>query len=480
MNDTATIRALLELEDAAPDELFERVPGTDAHFWPLARWPIAAALSSQNLNVTPVPARLPSGFEHLRLRIGRQLPNPYSSDKINHTIENLFIVSGTTKAPTRSRTGNWLTDDFAMSLEDRAMVVQDAPLTSLTKLSDRPVNRRTRTFDAALLRVRYGTQIEPLPQTVREQTERILKVVFDHLGSLLSESTRKDLTVKILRRLHRLPHAEREYIDLLDRTEPNRIFMQTAAYGDRSNFIRLAHERNISVVELQHGWIGASHSAYNFGAAMTDTVLTKDLPDTFYTFGEYWGKHLRFPGKVVPVGKPVLEKSARLAAPYHRRQKRLLLVSSVYERERLLASARSLRSALPPDWQIALRPHPSERANAAEFFADALAAGVVLDEASEVSTSIAASRAVVGMISTVLYEALPLGVHLGVIETELASQYSDNTLFPLRMNETSGFDEFVSLLTRDEAPDPATTEFVWTPNAVENFKRLTTAADNTP
>ena len=39
MVESAGMRVLLDLEDAAPDVLFEQVGATGAYFWPLARWP---------------------------------------------------------------------------------------------------------------------------------------------------------------------------------------------------------------------------------------------------------------------------------------------------------------------------------------------------------------------------------------------------------------------------------------------------------
>lgn len=469
MSRTHTTRAILDLEDEAPEFLFERVPETNAYLWPLARWPLAATLSAQNLHVKAASAWRPQGIQELRLRVGRKMGNPFSSDRIFDPVENLFIGSGTSRARQNRRISNWLMDYYAIPLASRAIVVRDAALTRMTPLRDRPYNPRTMTFDPALRRVLRETQLHPLPSPVIEQVTCTLKLILGRFGELLNAESRSKVIRQVLRRVHRVVPAEQEFIDLLDRVTPERIFMQTAAYGDRSNFIRIAHERDIPVIELQHGWIGSSHAAYNFGRAFFGSELTSSLPDTLFTFGDYWGKHLQFPGKIISIGKPVLESTAKKAPPFEQRNNRLLIVSSMLETSKLIYFAELLRSELPPSWEVAIRPHPRERSSAEELFASALARGVVLDDASEVSTSLARSRAVVGMVSTVLYEALPFGVHIAVIDTKLSTHYSDKSLFDTEISDDASTRDFAVRIQSPQAPSSVSSDHVWKPNAVRNF-----------
>lgn len=469
MNETHTVRALLDFEDSRDELLFERVPGTEALLWPLARWPIARALSAENLKVVPIPKRRPSRLRYIGQQLRRALPNSASSDRLRAPIEYLFIASGTTRSVAAGGYGNWLTDAFAKALGDTAAVIQDAPIDPFSPPAARPGNPRTWTFAPALDRITRAAKFAPMPEASAQQLSTVIQRMVDPFTALLSEELREQVVGQITRRAQRTAHADREFTALLERTRPRRIYMQTAAYGDRSSFIRIAHERGIEVSELQHGWIGASHSAYNFGDVMTDPRLSTSLPDTLLSFGEYWAEHLRFPGRIVPIGKPALEDAARSAVPYADREPRLLLVSSVYERDRLLAAGRAIRQALPPSWRVVLRPHPSESADAQTLFAEAIAAGVELDRESDVNVSISRSRAVVGMISTVLFEALPFDVHIGVIETDLAQHYSDSTVFPTRLTSEDTFRDYAQRI-QNERPDGArTAERIWHPNPVEAF-----------
>lgn len=466
MNETITVSKIREFENSGSDILLERAPGSEALLWPLARWPIAAAISASKLNVQAVSRQ---NSRNLRLRASRRFPNPHSSDNLSDSLEHLFIVSGTTLNKGSGRAENWLSDAYAIALGDSAAVVQDAPLHPFLSKRDRPMNRRTWSFEPAMLRVLQHTQLNAFPAEHHRALQHQLKRLLKPFENVLTDALKRRVVNEVTYRVVRLTPAEREFAQLLDRTMPRRIYMQTAAYGDRSNFIRIAHQRGIKVAELQHGWIGASHAAYNFGTAFDNADLAATLPDTLYTFGEYWGRDLSFPGRLTPVGKPELSKVQQLASPPSARPLRLLLLSSVYERDLLVRTASKLRDLLPSSWEVALRPHPSERTTAHELFAEALQSGVVLDNFSNVSDSLVHSLAVVGMVSTVLFEALPMGVHIGILETDLSNYYSPSTTFPIRIHDDLTLSAFVNRAVTAAPPSVGSFESLWHPRPVETF-----------
>lgn len=472
MNETPSVRALLDVEDAAPDVLFERVPGSDAYLWPLARWPIARALAEAHVNVVGHASKRPGRTQVLKRVARLALPNPMSSDRLRTQTDHLFIVTGTTRTTAERGVGNWLSDSFAEALGDRAAVVQDAPVDVVTPRPERPANPRTWTYAPAISRIWRATQRSPLTATDQERVVGHLDRIFDLFAHHLAEPVRERLVREVLPLANRTAHADAEFAALLDRTRPRRIYMQMAAYGDRSSLIRLAHERGIEVAELQHGWIGASHAAYNFGRAVRSTELGSSFPDTLLTFGDYWGRRLRFPGDIVPVGKPLLERAASEAPPFAERPERLLVISSVHEREKLIAAVRSLQRHLPESWDIALRPHPSERADAAELFAELLAEGIALDSEPDLNASISRSRALVGMTSTVLFEALPFGVRIGVIETGLAEHYADASVFPERLHDEGSFATFARTVQNSAPAGRTELDDIWLPGSVAAFTHL--------
>ncbi len=474
MSDTVIIRALLDLEDSGFDLLFTKVPGTQAYLWPLARWPIANALASAQLKVVgPAgPSQTFVPFDYLRLVARELLPNPRSVDRLRAEVEHLFIVGGGTHTSAPLGIGNWLSDAFAQALGDQAAVVQEDVLDfHLTRRKSRPANPRTWTKDPVATRVGRAAKGHPLDASQRERVIGFLEAIFSRLGGLLEPSQHDGIIQEVLKRASRVRYDEVEFSSILDRLRPRRIYLEEAAYGHYAGYNRLAHERGIEVAELQHGWIGASHAAYNYGQAWFDSPLTSSLPDTLLTFGEFWSEELRIPARSVPVGKPLLEFSANGARGYLERQPRLLLVSSVYETEKLIAAGVLLKRLLPDFWEVALRPHPSERANTELIFADALSHGVTIDREVDVNVSISCSRAVVGIVSTVLFEALPFNVHIGVIETDLAEFYAGNNIFPERLDDEGSFSKFVNAICSVEAPPGESGRAIWQPKSVEGFLR---------
>lgn len=471
MNETSTIRALLALEDSSADMLFKRAPDSEAYLWPLTRWPIASALASAHLNVTPhirAHRRL-SPFSYLKLVAREVLPSPKSADRIKAPIEHLFMVSGVTRVSEPRGAGNWLSDAFAQSLGTRAAVIQESEFDLLTPRVDRPTYPRTWTRAPVATRVGRAARANPPSADAREQVLRFLSDIYARLEDMLPKQLHDGITQEVLGRVARLRYVDAEFNDLLDRARPKRIYMEDASYGHYSSLIRIAHKRGIEVAELQHGWIGPSHAAYNYSRAWFDSPLTSSLPDTLLTFGDYWGEQLRFPGRLAAVGKPHLEQAAKSALPYPKRQHRVLVVSSVYELERLTEATLLLRRLLPDSWEVALRPHPTERADAESLFAEALVNGVTIDNELDVNVSVASSRAVVGLVSTVLFEALPLGVHIGVIESDLAAFYADAKVFPRRLDTQNSYADFIRTLTSGHSPNMETAGSIWQPESVSTF-----------
>lgn len=471
MTETAGMRALLDLEDAAPDVLFETLPGTEALLWPMARWPVSRAIAEADIGTTvPTYARQPLKQRAMRA-VRRGIPNPRSSRRAPR-VGHLFVVSGWTKAPTASGYENWLTEDFATSLGDDAIVVQDAFLDRLSRGQQRPANPRTFSHAAALERVERSARHRPLAEADRARLESALREIFRRVPHPVGDAARERAIDDALGRAARAPHAEREFIRLLDRVRPRRIYMQTAAYGDRAAQVRAARVRGIAVSELQHGWIGPSHAAYNFGAAMHRSPLVEHLPDALLTFGDHWSSGIRFPGRVVPIGKPSLDRVRKDAPDYDDRPHRVLFVSSNYAHETVETTVLALRDALPDPWRIVVRPHPVERSTIRAALPRLAGADRVdFDDVADPTRSLLASRAVVGFSSTMLFEALAYGCHVAVVESPLAEHYADDAVFPLRIG-AGGADVSAAAAAVLSPPAPTETHFadrVWQPEAVSHF-----------
>jgi hypothetical protein len=472
---TEGTEAVVALEDAEPDVLFEHIPGTGIPLWPLLRWPLARSTQEIELNTVAV-TRTITRTQYYRRLATRVLPNRHAGSRTRLAADVMFWVDGGTFSQTPQGRRNWLVDDLAEAVDDRALVLQDLPLDSSTPRSERPQFGRATTFAGALTRVDIAAWAHRSDHRNDHRIREIIRETFAALPFAVDETRIADIERRVLYRVRRVAQAQREFERVLDRVRPRLVVMQLASYGDRAPMISAMHDRGILVAEPQHGWIGPYHVSYNFGSAMWRPELKTTLPDVLLTFGEFWSSIVRTPSELVAIGKPHLEQQAAAGLVPGAKKREVLVISSVFQREELTRFTLQLRDALPPAWTVRFRPHPSERTTV-----DALYAGLVdqsrieFDRTPDVAEPLVSASAVFGLASTVLYEALAFGCDVFVIDSPLANLSSDVSTFGERISDAASLGRAVEELTRANGVAPIDRdllESIWAPHAVENFRRF--------
>ena len=194
------------------------------------------------------------------------------------------------------------------------------------------------------------------------------------------------------------------------------------------------------------------------------------LPQTLLTFGEFWSAGVRFPGAKVAIGKPHL---AELAATHGERMpdKSVLVLANVFARDEITAFVRALHASLPPGWTVRVRPHPSERSRAAELYPElATMQATVFDTTPDALVSVAASSALFGMASTVLYEALGMARPVFVIDSPLADFGAAESIFGPRVDAENVAPVIASIVGgHTRATVPESPREIWAPNPAEAF-----------
>jgi hypothetical protein len=470
---TAGTEALVALEDDPPAALHATLPGTDLPLWPLLRWPLAREMAVTELDAVNVPVRLTRAQLALRA-IDALVPSRGTAPLAPRGRRALFVVPGKRVTRTASGLMDQLVGDHAALLGDDAVIVRDAPLPPWTPPAERPGPTRTLSLDGEIFRSELAARFRPPSDTQLAEARAIAEELAGRLDFPLGEREREKAVRSLLVRFRRLAAMRSAYDRLLDRVEPRVLFVQQAAYGDRVPLIVAAHRRGIHVAEHQHGFVGPSHAAYNYGAAMAEGELRRALPDTLLTFGEFWSEAVRVPFDTYAVGKPPIDALRQAAAPAAERARRLVLVAGVYERERTAAAALRIRDALPADWELVFRPHPSERATVAERYPEVVArAGITVDTEPDALVSMSAARAVAGVASTTLYEALAIGCQVIVRDNPRYTDiWIDRGLFPLIVDDGEGLSRAVGDLAAGATPQLPTAEIdrIWQPGSLERFR----------
>jgi hypothetical protein len=463
------VQSLMALENAGPDILFEHAPGSPIPLWPQVRYSIAMALEHLDIDLEPV-AGAASGNKWVRL-VSALAPSSGDVRMPGHQREVAFLVGGSTVVGTPKGVRNWLVGDFVDTMPDRSVILQWMPLPAQP---EHPAFRPTLGLDPLLTRAAVRARLSPLSSQAETAVRRIVTELVRRVDARLTDDHAATIAQVAIAQERLRPHVERSFGRVMDRVQPRLVLMEDAAYGWWASLIALMKARGVRVIEPQHGWIGPSHAAYNYGEAARRPELLATIPDELLTFGDFWSHSVRFPGLVTAIGKANIEETTASALPMEQRPLEVLVVSSTSDPAGLSDLTVALAGALPSAWTVRFRPHPAERATMAAIYPNLLSReGIVIDLNSDVTDSLRAARAVVGVSSTVLYEAVAMGCRVFAIASPMAPYYVGD-LFGELIEGAPGVQRIAREVTsatdaRVAAASPA--DEIWRPGARENFAR---------
>ena len=347
--------------------------------------------------------------------------------------EVLLIVGGGTLIEIKGKVTNWLIGDLIQELESTKLIYMGAVSSNnFSNLSCPDIQLYSRiarhTFFASLMaRIIPKTYFKDLDQHIDE-------VCFYFLHGLSKEVIKKIKTNMRITKL-KLTFEDRMWKKILNRLKPKVLVIEDASYGSMSNLVRIAKLQGLVVVEPQHGWIGPSHGSYNYGTHIYNEH-SDYLPDYILTYGKYWAEGIRHPGSMIPIGKPVLNRLG-LSCNKVQSHKTLLLTSSGSDINRFVELAINVSRELDKfAVNVKLRLHPSERDRFKDQVISKLyGSSVELDSNFDVYASLLTSNWVAGFSSTVLFEAIALGVKPIALESPLSDYYSDPSFMAIAKNE---------------------------------------------
>lgn len=185
---------------------------------------------------------------------------------------------------------------------------------------------------------------------------------------------------------------------------------------------RVLKRFGVPLIELQHGIIHTAHAGYSFDPAQVPDYT----PDHMLVFGERFGKTLEecssyWRGRWSVGGQPWLQSRVQATTQGPCPNGPVVVFTQPLEPVRRLLQGvlPELRRLLPSDIEIVLKPHPREP-NAARDYADAVSAGVRLDQAGSDSYQLLAQcRASICVFSTLALEALAFPCRSFVLRSEL-------------------------------------------------------------
>lgn len=249
----------------------------------------------------------------------------------------------------------------------------------------------------------------------RTAARRWARLLRRRLGGGPSE----DQAIEMLRAAVRHGLAlEALYDWLLDRVQP-KLIVQVVHYSFRNlPMTSLAHRRGVPVAELQHGFVGPTHLAYNLAPGRTPETF----PDHLLLFGSLWRQMT--PGLPLPPERTPAIGFARLEAlrgqpPRPRGSaRRVLFISQGTIGVELSRIAVELaRRFEGTDLQVVYRLHPSEAASWRQRYPWLDGAPLEVSDRPEddIYDAFRAAHVQVGVYSTALFEGLAFGLPTFVV-----------------------------------------------------------------
>lgn len=174
-------------------------------------------------------------------------------------------------------------------------------------------------------------------------------------------------------------------------------------------------DKNIPVIELQHGVIHPNHAGYHFPESVTVDLF----PDYLLTFGEFWNTQAMYPipsEQIIKFGYPYLNQQLR-SIDNKSGTKKILFVSQGPVGKQLSQMAVELSERMGPNWDIVYKLHPGEYDRwRHEYTTLADSTVTVVDTDPSLYELFGKSSTQVGVGSTALYEGLAFGLDTYVFD----------------------------------------------------------------
>jgi hypothetical protein len=204
---------------------------------------------------------------------------------------------------------------------------------------------------------------------------------------------------------------------LYQKVKPKALYV-VVGYGLEAP-IAAAQELGIPVAEFQHGSMDRGHLAYDYRG----WEHVPYFADYLLTWGEAWHPDTALPTDCVlhPVGAPHIELGMRQVAQTSVRFQKRVLVLSQGPVARDLIEAVIQFSLLRPDWDVVVRPHPSESASSLsaqlQEFDRVVDGRIHVDDESSLAQACGKASVVFGASSTALVESLLVGCKMVMLRS---------------------------------------------------------------
>lgn len=315
-----------------------------------------------------------------------------------------------------------------------------------------------------------------LQADVREFTDRINRIFEKELNIILSNKMKQYIFGRVISSLEDIYYGRIYANIILSLIRPKAVITTVGYQMLNQTLIETAKKKKIPTIELEHGRIGDTHTAYNFKSKRN----LETFSDYLFVFGEYERNKPRYPidkSNVFAVGYPELERKAKI---YQKRTKKrrnhkiITFISSPTDGKVISRYAVELSKRIKgKDIKIVYKLHPAEYDDWKKFYPGLEESGIhiVQENEHDIYYYISRSDYIVGISSTVLFEAMQFETEIIVLK-ELDFMKSELVFNCGRAMLASDFEDMCRIIENNIKHDKSGESNYFTPNALFNMKQV--------
>ncbi len=257
---------------------------------------------------------------------------------------------------------------------------------------------------------------------------------------------------------------------VLGRLRGNIAYIHMASYlGIKGEICRILNENNIITVEMQHGFVGKEHFAYNYPS---DRKVKNYLPKYFLTYGEFWNKNIRTSSQLSVIGHPdIYQMRDELMKKIIQKNKYILIISQGTVTERMVKIAKFLATNLK-DHSIIFKLHPGEIPFSERYQELMTIPNIYVKYDEDIYELIALCETIIGFTSTAIYQAVVFeGKRIFILRNDFVPDFMGYKF--------STCEELLNSLINPENGLPQINPYnIWDPNWEQNFDKFLTKLKN--
>lgn len=309
----------------------------------------------------------------------------------------------------------------------------------------------------------------------KQQQEEITEIILQ-LNSLFGVSLDSSFWInKISNKILYFNMAYDAYDKIIKKIQPKVIVQVVSYLNSRFVINKLAKEKGIPTIELQHGTMGKYHIAYNF----LRNVDLDTFPDYLFTFGDFWKENTRLPipdENVISIGWPFYENKLKEYKKNSKtdRKRTILFVSQGSIGKELSRFALELEKKLDSkQYRIVYKLHPGEYEGWVTNYPWLKESKMeIIDNSShDMHYYFAQSDIQIGVYSTALFEGLGYG-----LKTLIVNLYGAEHMESLYKAEYADLVDSVEeaqqiIQSGSFTEKEFNREYFWKPNSTENMMK---------